>query len=150
MTKEKISILNTLETQAWELLEKSIIYYKGYPIGTITVCDQAQSGLNFDHCFIRDFVPSALLFLMKGRHDIVRNFLEETLKLQPKKNQFDAYTPRKGLMPASFKVISIDGEESLEADFGEKAIARVTPVDSCLWWIILLHAYVKATKDVKF
>jgi hypothetical protein len=150
MTKEEISIVNTLETQAWELLEQSIIYHKGHPVGTIAVCNQSQSVLNSDHCFIRDFIPSALLFLIKGRHDIVRNFLEETLKLQAKKNHFDAYTRRKGLIPASFKIAFIDGEECLEADFGEKAIARVTPVDSCLWWIILLHAYVKSTKDVKF
>lgn len=150
MKKDKTSIVNILEEQAWQLLEQSIAYYQGYPIGTKAVCDHTQIVLNFDHCFIRDFVPSALLFLIDGRYDIVRNFLEATLKLQPKDNLFNAYTPSKGLIPASFKVVSIDGEESLEADFGEQAIARVTPVDSCLWWIIILHAYVKATKDIKF
>ncbi|WP_026086115.1 MULTISPECIES: glycoside hydrolase 100 family protein [Fischerella] len=36
----------------------------------------------------------------------------------------------------------------MTADFGEHAIAKVPPVDSCLWWIILLRAYVKATGDI--
>jgi len=51
-------------------------------------------------------------------------------------------------MPASFKVALKDGEEYLIADFGEQAIGGVTPVDSCLWWMILLRAYVKATGDM--
>uniref|UniRef100_A0A1J3IQJ0 Alkaline/neutral invertase n=1 Tax=Noccaea caerulescens TaxID=107243 RepID=A0A1J3IQJ0_NOCCA len=57
-------------------------------------------------------------------------------------------------MPASFKVKSVplegnDGsfEEILDADFGESAIGRVSPVDSGLWWIILLRAYGKLTGD---
>jgi len=51
-------------------------------------------------------------------------------------------------MPASFKVESKDGQQFLSADFGQQAIARVAPIDSCLWWIILLRAYVKATGDI--
>lgn len=58
-------------------------------------------------------------------------------------------------MPASFKVrtVFIDGneangsEEILDPDFGEAAIGRVAPVDSGLWWIILLRAYGKCTGD---
>jgi hypothetical protein len=150
MTTKKISRVDDVEKQAWELLEKSIIYYQGRPIGTLAARDYTQSHVNFDHCFVRDFVSSALVFLIKGRYDIVRNFLEETLKLQPQKSDLNAYTPSQGFIPASFRVVSINGEESLEADFGEHSIARVTPVDSCLWWIILLHAYVKATKDLNF
>jgi glycogen debranching enzyme len=45
-------------------------------------------------------------------------------------------------------VESKDNKQWLSADFGEHAIARVPPVDSCLWWIILLRAYVKATGDM--
>jgi hypothetical protein len=48
-------------------------------------------------------------------------------------------------MPASFKVQTVNGQEQLIADFGEQAIGRVTPIDSCLWWVILLRAYIKAT-----
>ncbi|KAH7415360.1 hypothetical protein KP509_14G039300 [Ceratopteris richardii] len=58
-------------------------------------------------------------------------------------------------MPASFKVglIPRDGdetimEETLDPDFGEAAIGRVAPVDSGLWWIILLRAYGKYTGDL--
>lgn len=137
----------SIEQEAWAALEKSILYYKGRPVGTIAAYDATVEALNYDQCFVRDFVSSALLFLMKGRTDIVHNFLEETLKLQPKERQLDAYKPGRGLMPASFKVVCDGEEEYLEADFGEHAIARVTPVDSCLWWVILLRAYVVATKD---
>ncbi|WP_414583401.1 glycoside hydrolase 100 family protein [Scytonema sp. PCC 10023] len=137
----------SIEQEAWTALEKSILYYKGRPVGTVAAYDATVEALNYDQCFVRDFVSSALIFLMKGRTDIVRNFLEETLKLQPKERQLDAYKPGRGLMPASFKVVSDGEEEYLEADFGEHAIARVTPVDSCLWWVILLRAYVVATKD---
>jgi hypothetical protein len=136
-----------IEKEAWRALEQSILYYQGRPVGTVAAYDASVEALNYDQCFIRDFVSSALIFLIKGRTDIVRNFLEETLKLQPKERQLDAYKPGRGLIPASFKVVVDNGQEYLEADFGEHAIARVTPVDSCLWWIILLRAYVIATKD---
>jgi hypothetical protein len=48
-----------------------------------------------------------------------------------------------GMMPASFKV----EQEQLKPDYGELAIARVTPVDSCLWWLILLRAYYRACRE---
>ncbi|ARV59720.1 alkaline invertase [Nostocales cyanobacterium HT-58-2] len=138
---------DSVEKEAWTALEKSILYYKGRPLGTLAAYDATVEALNYDQCFVRDFVSSALIFLMKGRTDILRNFLEETLKLQPKERQLNAYMPGRGLMPASFKVVSESGQEYLDPDFGEHAIARVTPVDSCLWWVILLRAYVVATKD---
>ncbi len=50
-------------------------------------------------------------------------------------------------MPASFKVDIEDGEERLVADFGEHAIARVAPVDSGFWWLLILQAYVRTTGD---
>jgi glycogen debranching enzyme len=139
--------IDNIEKEAWKALENSILYYKGRPVGTVAAYDSSVEALNYDQCFFRDFVSSALIFLTKGKTDIVRNFLEETLKLQPKERQLNAYKPGRGLMPASFKVVSEGEEEYLEPDFGEHAIARVTPVDSCLWWIIILRAYVIATKD---
>ena len=47
----------------------------------------------------------------------------------------DCYSPGQGLMPASFKVktMQVDEErveEVLDPDFGESAIGRVAPVDS--------------------
>ena len=64
-----------------ELLERSILYYRGKPIGTIAARDPTIASLNYDQCFIRDFVPSALVFLIQGQTEIVRNFLIETLDL---------------------------------------------------------------------
>jgi len=50
----------------------------------------------------------------------------------------DCYSPGQGLMPASFKVKTMEfddkkTEEVLDPDFGESAIGRVAPVDSGLW-----------------
>jgi hypothetical protein len=149
MTTRTINQKYFLQAEAWELLEKSIIYYQGRPIGTVAAQDPESHQLNYDQCFLRDFVPSALVFLMAGKSEIVRNFLVETLKLQSHEKQMDCFQPGSGLMPASFKVECNDGEEHLVADFGEQAIARVPPVDSCLWWILLLRAYEKATGDTE-
>lgn len=140
----------TIVEQAWAALEESIIYYQGEPIGTIAARDPDIAALNYDQCFVRDFVSSAFLFLIKGRPEIVRNFLEETLKLQPKTRHLDSSKPSRGLMPASFKVGTVYGKEYLKADFGDHAIGRVAPADSCLWWILLLRTYVMATQDTEF
>jgi hypothetical protein len=137
-----------LVKEAWELLEDAIVYYRGRPVGTVAARDPYVEALNYDQCFVRDFVSSALLFLMQGKSEIVRNFLVETLALQSRDKQMDWFNAGQGLMPASFKVEAWDGHQYLTADFGEHAIGRVTPVDSCLWWLILLRAYVKATGDM--
>jgi hypothetical protein len=137
----------TIEQQANRLLEKSIIYYQQKPVGTVAAADSEREALNYDQCFIRDFIPAALVFLIQGKTEIVYNFLLETVGLQKKKRRVDCYEPPIGLMPASFKVESLEDEQYLHADFGDKAIGRVTPIDSCLWWIILLRAYTKATDD---
>lgn len=133
---------------AWRLLEESIVYYQDRPVGTVGALDREVEALNYDQCFVRDFVSSALVFLTHGRADIVRNFLVETLALQNSEKQMDSFNAGQGLMPASFKVEAWNGKQYLTADFGEHAIGRVTPVDSGLWWIILLRAYVKATGDM--
>lgn len=138
----------SIEEQAWSALEKSIIYFRGQPVGTIAALDPEIAALNYDQCFIRDFVSSALLFLIKGRSEIVRNFLEATLILQPKTGQLDCSKPSRGLMPASFKIQSFNGQEYLKADFGDHAIGRVAPADACLWWVILLRAYAISTHDM--
>ena len=136
-----------IAAEAWQTLESSIIYYYDRPIGTLAACDYSSPSLNYDQCFIRDFVPAALIFLVRGKTEIVRNFLLQTLKLQIKEKQLDFLEPGRGLMPASFKVIHQGSEQYLKADFGDHAIGRVTPVDSCLWWMFLLRAYVKATNE---
>ena len=133
---------------AWQALEDSIINYRGLPVGTVAACDPHMSSLNYDQCFTRDFAVSALAFLMKGETEIVRNFLLETLTLQSWDKRMECFQPGQGLMPASFKVVhSKNNEEHIHADFGEHAIARVAPVDSGFWWLLILRAYVKASND---
>lgn len=141
-------IQSNIVTEAWKCLEDSIIYYYGRPVGTVAARDPDVEALNYNQCFVRDFVSSALIFLMHGKTEMVRNFLVETLALQNEPKQMDCFNAGQGLMPASFKVATSYGEQYLTADFGEHAIARVTPVDSSLWWLILLRAYVKATGEI--
>ena len=100
--------------------------------------------------FVRDFVPSALAFLMNNEAGIVKNFLLKAVRLQSNsEKRIDNFTLGKGAMPASFKVLhdTVRKQERLMADFGESAIGRVAPVDSGFWWIILLRAYTKSTAD---
>nr|XP_043606141.1 alkaline/neutral invertase A, mitochondrial-like [Erigeron canadensis] len=141
------------EKEAWRLLKDAVVTYCGSPVGTLAANDpHDKMPLNYDQVFIRDFVPSALAFLLKGEGEIVRNFLLHTLQLQSWEKTVDCYSPGQGLMPASFKIrtVPLDDtkvEEVLDPDFGESAIGRVAPVDSGLWWIILLRAYTKITGD---
>ncbi|KAK3041252.1 hypothetical protein RJ639_001535 [Escallonia herrerae] len=148
--------IDSIEDEAWDLLRASMVYYCGNPIGTIAANDPNDSSLlNYDQVFIRDFVPSGIAFLLKGEYDIVRTFILHTLQLQSWEKTMDCHSPGQGLMPASFKVrtIPLDGDDSatedvLDPDFGEAAIGRVAPVDSGLWWIILLRAYGKCSGDL--
>ncbi len=139
---------NLLE-EAKKLLENSIVEYEGKPIGTLAAKDKSTKALNYNQIFIRDFAVSAFAFLFNGNHEIVKNFLEITLKLQSREEVMDCFLPAKGLMPASFKVSFKKGEK-LVPDYGEKAIARVAPVDSVFWWLYILRAYVKKTDDWDF
>ncbi|WVZ11888.1 hypothetical protein V8G54_016418 [Vigna mungo] len=149
------SKVSEVEKEAWKLLRDAVVTYCGNPVGTVAANDSAdKQPLNYDQVFIRDFVPSALAFLLNGEGEIVKNFLLHTLQLQSWEKTVDCYSPGQGLMPASFKVrtVPLDGnneafEEVLDPDFGESAIGRVAPVDSGLWWIILLRAYGKLTGD---
>ncbi|MEO0947572.1 MAG: glycoside hydrolase 100 family protein [Cyanobacteria bacterium J06641_5] len=132
-----------------EMMEKSIIYYRGRAVGTVAARDSSVANLNYDQCFTRDFVTSALVFLALGRTEIVRDFLRLTLALQNQERQFDCFNPGLGLMPASFKVETQGERELVVPDFGEHAIARVVPIDSCFWWLLLLRAYSRATGSME-
>ncbi|CAK9233471.1 hypothetical protein BDL97_07G110300 [Sphagnum fallax] len=134
---------------AWEALRRSLVYFRAKPVGTIAAMDPTEESLNYNQVFVRDFVPSALAFLMNGEPDIVKNFLLKTLRLQSIEKRIDCFTLGEGVMPASFKVLHdpLRKTDTMIADFGESAIGRVAPVDSGFWWIILLRAYTKSTGD---
>ncbi|MBA0731461.1 hypothetical protein Golax_004614 [Gossypium laxum] len=137
--------------EAWEALRRSLVHFRDQPVGTIAAYDHAsEEVLNYDQVFVRDFVPSALAFLMNGEPDIVKNFLLKTLQLQGWEKRIDRFKLGEGAMPASFKVLHdpVRKSDSIIADFGESAIGRVAPVDSGFWWIILLRAYTKSTGDL--
>ncbi|KAK9165194.1 hypothetical protein Scep_000385 [Stephania cephalantha] len=176
-------------TEAWDNLRRTMVHFRGQPVGTIAAFDHSVESLNYDQVrgrtnadgsskvfsvsgpylallsgcsklidvlqissgvvFVRDFVPSALAFLMNGEPEIVKNFLLKTLRLQSWEKKVDLFKLGEGVMPASFKVLHdpVRNTETLIADFGETAIGRVAPVDSGFWWIILLRAYTKSTGD---
>ncbi|GFZ21641.1 plant neutral invertase family protein [Actinidia rufa] len=144
--------VSAIEEEAWKLLRGAVVNYCGNPVGTVAASDPAdEQPLNYDQVFIRDFVPSALAFLLNGEGEIVKNFLLHTLQLQSWEKTVDCYSPGQGLMPASFKVrtIPLDGsngayEDILDPDFGESAIGRVAPDCGGLF---LLRAYGKLTGD---
>eukprot|EP00249_Psilotum_nudum_P021109 c27974_g1_i1 orf=347-1960(+) len=134
---------------AWEALRRSLVYFRGKSVGTIAALDPTEDALNYNQVFVRDFVPSALAFLMNGEPEIVKNFLLKTLCFQALTKCIDNFTLGAGVMPASFKVLHdpLRKTDNMIADFGESAIGRVAPVDSGFWWIILLRAYTKSTGD---
>ncbi|KAG1369877.1 Alkaline/neutral invertase CINV2 [Cocos nucifera] len=137
--------------EAWDNLRKSLVFFRGQPVGTIAAVDHSsEEVLNYDQVFVRDFVPSALAFLMNGEPEIVKNFLLKTLQLQSWEKKIDRFKLGEGAMPASFKVLHDPHrkKDTIIADFGESAIGRVAPVDSGFWWIILLRAYTKSTGDL--
>lgn len=134
---------------AYALLDSAVLSYKGEPTGTAAALDDRVAAPNYEECFVRDFVPSALVFLCDGKPEIVRNFLKMVVSLRHQQPVMEGHERALGLMPASFRV---PGEQDVDgtptADFGELAIGRVAPVDSAMWWVILLRSYVLVTGDV--
>lgn len=146
-----MSVMNREEIleSAYALLNDAVLTYQGEPIGTAAARDEGIAAPNYEECFVRDFVPGALVFLCDGKTDIVRNFLKMVVSLRNQQSVMEGHERALGLMPASFSVPSEGDEEGLPtADFGELAIGRVAPVDSAMWWIILLRSYVLVTGDV--
>lgn len=80
---ETESEASNIEKEAWKLLRDAVVNYCGNPVGTVAANNPAdKQPLNYDQVFIRDFVPSALAFLLNGEGEIVKNFLLHTLQLQ--------------------------------------------------------------------
>jgi hypothetical protein len=134
---------------AYELLEASIMYRGQEPVGTVAAMDPQLAAPNYEECFVRDFVPNALVFLHDGKTDIVRNFLRVVTAVRNQQSVMEGHERALGLMPASFRVLDKDDPEGrVTADFGDQAIGRVAPVDSAMWWMILLRSYVVVTGDI--
>lgn len=75
--------VSDVEKDAWQLLREAVVNYCGNPVGTVAATDPSgKQPLNYDQVFVRDFVPSALAFLLNGEGEIVKNFLLHTLQLQ--------------------------------------------------------------------
>ena len=132
---------------AKRLLDQARVHFQGRCIGTMAAVGSHQPELNYRQIFVRDFAVSAAAFLLDDEPTIVRNFLETTLSLQSVADTFDCLEPGRGLMPASFRPAGEPGSVHLDPDYGEESIARVTPVDSMFWWVIVLGWYVRATGD---
>lgn len=136
--------LRRARDQAERLLERAVLCHGDVELGLLASLDDSGDPLNYDQCFVRDFVPAALHFLIRGRHEIVRNFLLLVLKMQANERERNPDRIGAGLLPASFR---LEPDGSVDPDYGEEAIGRVIPVDSSLWWLWLLRAYVRWTGE---
>ncbi|RMD80676.1 MAG: alkaline invertase, partial [Gammaproteobacteria bacterium] len=136
-----------LEREAWQVLEGTLMRWRGRPVGARAALHPGDEPANYGHCFLRDFYVAGLAFLAAGRPEPVAGFLEAVCALQCAEPHLDCFRPGRGLMPASFAVVRGPDGERLEADFGERAIGRVAPVDAGFWWVLLLRAYRRATGD---
>jgi glycogen debranching enzyme len=134
---------------AHALLQKSQIFFEDKPVGMTAANDiNSLAAENYSECFVRDFFPCALVSLNEGKPEIAKNFLISLLQLREQQKNNCNNQIQSGVMPASFKkVVDSQGKESLIADFGERAIGKVAPVDSMLWWTILLGFYKTKTND---
>jgi glycogen debranching enzyme len=134
---------------AHALLIKSQIYFEDKPVGMTAANDiNSLAAENYSECFVRDFFPCALVYLNEGKPEIAKNFLISLLRLRAQQKNNCNHQTLSGVMPASFKkAVDPQGKESLLADFGERAIGKVAPVDSMLWWTILLGIYKTKTND---
>lgn len=121
------------------LLASSAFAYDGDPVGTVAAVG-AEQDLNYHECFTRDFAVVAAASLLRGDSGIVANFLRLLSRLQARDHVLDCFEPGAGLMPASFFVAHEGGNEAVVADFGQRAIGGVAPVDAALWWLLTLRS----------
>jgi hypothetical protein len=144
-----MAAMNANQDAANALLRASVMTYGGHPVGTLAACDPAGAvAANYHDCFVRDFIPSALVFMADGDYPIVRNFLLTVLDLRSQHKAVQGHELEPAVLPASFRVVdNPDGSQQIRADFGDHAIGRVAPVDAMMWWVILLGIYVHVSGD---
>ncbi|CAN6228140.1 unnamed protein product [Urochloa humidicola] len=103
--------------EAWDALRRSLVSFRGQPLGTIAAVDHsAGEVLNYDQGWEKRI----------DRFKLGEGAMPASFKVLK--------DPKRGV-------------DKLVADFGESAIGRVAPVDSGFWWIIILRAYTKSTGD---
>lgn len=141
--------MSTLPDRAWAQLNRARLEVDGVSVCLCASSDRERPALNYHQCFIRDFAICAPAFLLRGESDVVKRFLESVVTLQMRDHAVEAFQPRRGLMPASFRPVEHKGRWVLRGDYGEQSIARVTPVDSVFWWLVTLRAYTKSSGDTE-
>jgi glycogen debranching enzyme len=132
------------------LVDRARLTFRGSVVGTVAARDDTFAIANYGECFVRDFAVTAAAWLPRGETAPVAAFIRTVADVQAAVADADGgLRPAEGLMPASFSVIGGDdgSDEEVVADFGQRAIGRVAPVDSALWWLLILRAYVRTTGD---
>jgi glycogen debranching enzyme len=142
-------IVASTVSAATTLLHHAQLTLRGAVVGTVAARDDTFEIANYGECFIRDFAVTAAAWLPDHDTEAIAAFLRTVAEVQATTTEVDVgLRPADGLIPASFSVHQgEDGEERIVADFGQRAIGRVVPVDSALWWLFILRAYVHATGD---
>lgn len=131
---------------ARDLVRAARIEYGGRPVGTAAAAGDGED-LNYRECFTRDFAVSAAASFAQGETAMAADFVRLLSRLQARERRLDCFEPGAGLMPASFGVERSGDDEALVADFGQRAIGSVAPVDAALWWLLTLRAYGRASGD---
>ncbi len=138
---------DVIQTARELLYQQALVKVHGQPVGTLAAIPRyirrgqgdgaGEADLNYTEIFVRDNIPAMIYFLLDGRGDIVRNFLNQVLKLQSTRDE------TLGIFPTSF----FEENGRIVADYGQRAIGRVCSVDATLWWPILAHIYVQHSGD---
>lgn len=124
------------------------MHYRGRPVGTFAALPSSvPSSANYEECFVRDFAVTGFVYLADGKSEIVANILEVALQLLDQEVDMEGHEIGSGVMPVSFRVVGNADGEFLLADFGDRAIGRVAPVDAVMWWMILAYAYQNKVGD---
>lgn len=81
---------------AYQVLQESIIFYQGKAVGTVASHDPDAPAANYADCFVRDFVPCAFVYLLDDQPEIVRNFLEISLKARDTQEEIEGHQMFRG------------------------------------------------------
>ncbi|XP_022739122.1 alkaline/neutral invertase CINV2-like [Durio zibethinus] len=136
-----------------EALRRSLVYFRGQPVGTIAAYDHAsEEVLNYDQCFVADckkrfgklFYREIHYIWSIMAHDLkFLRLLDHVDNLLRWGKRIDRFKLGEGAMPASFKVLHepVRKSDTIIADFGESAIGRVARLTLVCEWIILLRSH---------